>query len=230
MTAGKACALVVGASGGLGSALVDALHSRRSPAEVVSLSRREHELDITDEVIVAAAAASLRSSGYRFDTVIDATGILDVDGARPEKAFKEINADTMARSFAVNAVGPALLFKHLVPLLALDCRSTFSSLSARIGSIGDNRLGGWVSYRASKAALNQIVRCAAIEAGRMNPNAILVALHPGTVETALTRRYARGRYTATPNTAANQLLDVIDGLTPQDSGGFFDFEGKPIEW
>ena len=117
-----------------------------------------------------------------------------------------------------------------MPLLATDCRSTFSSLSARIGSIGDNRLGGWVSYRASKAALNQIVRCAAIEAGRMNPNAILVALHPGTVETALTRRYARGRFTATPNTAANQLLDVIDGLTPEDSGGFFDFEGKPIEW
>ena len=223
-------ALVIGASGGLGSALTEALRATRSAERVVALSRREDGLDISSESSVQAAVAALRDAGHRFDLVIDATGVLDVNGERPEKAFREINAEHMAASFAVNALGPALLLKHLMPMLVSDTRSVFASLSARIGSIGDNRLGGWVSYRASKAALNQILRCAAIEAGRSHPEAIIAALHPGTVETALTRRYARGRYTATPDVAANQLLDVIDGLTPADSGGFFDFEVKPIEW
>ncbi len=224
------CALVIGASGGLGGALAQALRARRPPETVLMLSRRDDGLDITDEQSVVAAVGGLLPAGVRLDTVIDATGILDVDGERPEKAFKEVRAEHMARSFAVNALGPALLLKHLVPQLAADNRAVFVSLSARIGSIGDNRLGGWVSYRASKAALNQILRCAAIEAGRSHPDVIIAALHPGTVETALTRRYARGRYTATPEVAAGQLLDVIDTLSPEDSGGFFDFEGKPIEW
>ncbi|MEM9602078.1 MAG: SDR family NAD(P)-dependent oxidoreductase [Pseudomonadota bacterium] len=230
MAADDTSALVLGASGGLGDALLTALRARRPPAEVVGLSRRDHALDITDEASVVSAVAELTATGRRFDTVIDATGILDVDGQRPEKAFREITAAHMARSFAVNALGPALLLKHLMPMLIADRRSVFASLSARIGSIGDNRLGGWISYRASKAALNQVVRCAAIEAGRSHPHAIVVALHPGTVETELTRRYARGRYTASPEVAAGQLLDVIDGLDAADTGGFFDFEGQTVEW
>ncbi|MEM7378710.1 MAG: SDR family NAD(P)-dependent oxidoreductase [Pseudomonadota bacterium] len=223
-------ALVIGASGGLGRALTAALQRRRPAETVVAVSRSEHGLDITDDTAVAALAARFAHEERRFDCVIDATGILDVDGQRPEKAFREISVAHMARSFAVNALGPALLLKHLMPMLIADRRGVFASLSARIGSIGDNRLGGWVSYRASKAALNQVMRCAAIEAGRSHPHAIVVALHPGTVETELTRRYARGRYTASPEVAAGQLLDVIDGLEAADSGGFFDFEGKPIAW
>lgn len=223
-------ALVIGASGGLGAAVAEALRARRGGSQVVAISRSADGLDITDESSVARVADSLRTTGLRFDLIFDATGVLEVDGQRPEKAFKEISPEHMARSFAVNAMGTALLIKHFTGLLVTDSRSVLASLSARIGSIGDNRLGGWISYRASKAALNQVIRCAAIEVGRSHPGAIVVALHPGTIETALTRRYARGRYTATPDVAAGQLLGVIDGLQPGDSGGFFDFEAKPIEW
>lgn len=223
-------ALVIGASGGLGAAVAEALRARRGDSQVVAISRSVDRLDITDESSVARVADSLRTTGLRFDLIFDATGVLEVDGQRPEKAFKEISPEHMARSFAVNAMGTALLIKHFTGLLVADSRSVLASLSARIGSIGDNRLGGWISYRASKAALNQVIRCAAIEVGRSHPGAIVVALHPGTIETALTRRYARGRYTATPDVAAGQLLGVIDGLQPGDSGGFFDFEAKPVEW
>ena len=136
----------------------------------------------------------------------------------------------MTAAFATNAIGPALLFKHFTRLLPLKSRGVFATLSARVGSIGDNRLGGWMSYRASKAALNQIVRCAAIETGRTRPQAVIVALHPGTIETALTERYAHGRYTATPAEAADQMIAVLDGLTPDMSGEFMDYAGEKIPW
>ncbi|NJL18651.1 MAG: SDR family oxidoreductase, partial [Nitrospira sp.] len=145
--------------------------------------------------------AAARLAGRFFDLIFVATGILENDDARPEKSFAELSPEAMARVFAANAVGPALVFKHFAGLLPLKERSVIAVLSARVGSIGDNRLGGWMSYRASKAALNQIVRCAAIELKRTRPEAVALALHPGTIETALTEKYAKGRFTATPMNA-----------------------------
>ncbi|MNL24833.1 C-factor [compost metagenome] len=136
----------------------------------------------------------------------------------------------MARQFAVNAIGPALLLKYFTPLLRRDRRSIFASLSARVGSIGDNRLGGWISYRASKAAQNQIIRTAAIEIARTNPQAIIVALHPGTVDTDLSQQFSKGKDLFTPKQSAARLMETIDGLTPAQTGQFFAYDGSRIEW
>ena len=137
----------------------------------------------------------------------------------------------MVRAFALNAIGPALLMKHFLPLLPVDCQSVFATLSARVGSIGDNRLGGWYSYRASKAALNQLVHTAAIELARSRPQAVCVALHPGTVATALSAPFAKaGLKVRDANTAARELLAVLARLAPDDSGGFFDHSGRVLPW
>lgn len=218
-------ALVIGSSGGIGAALVAALAARG--AEVTGLSRRGDGLDLTDEASVARAAAAHPGP---FDLVLDATGALEIDGHGPEKALAQIDPAAMAAQFAVNAIGPALLLKHFRDHLPREGRAVFASLSARVGSIGDNRLGGWVSYRAAKAAQNQILRCAAIEIARKRPEAIVVALHPGTVATPLTARYAGSHPTVAPEAAAANLLAVLDGLTPADTGGFFAWDGKTIPW
>lgn len=223
-------ALVIGASGGIGDAFVSVLSERIGAERVSTLSRRDDGFDITDEPSLAAQAARLSETGAAFDFIIDATGTLEPAGFQPEKSFGKIDPVAMSAAFAVNAIGPALLFKHFAKLLPAKDRSVFATLSARVGSIGDNRLGGWVSYRASKAALNQIVRCAAIEIGRTKPDAIILALHPGTIETALTRKYARGRYTASPTQAADQMINVLLGMTAEASGKFFDYAGEEITW
>lgn len=220
-------ALVLGSSGGLGRALMADLAARG--VEVVGRSRSEHGLDLTDEESVQAAAEAL-DDGRPFDWILVATGALAVDGEDPERAFRQLDPAVMARAFAVNAIGPALVIKHLARLLPRDRPAVLCALSARLASIGDNGLGGWMSYRASKAALNQILRCAAIELGRKRRRAVVVALHPGTVPTALSEPYARGRYTAKPAQAATQLVDVLAGLGPEDTGGFFDYAGAPIAW
>jgi NAD(P)-dependent dehydrogenase (short-subunit alcohol dehydrogenase family) len=222
-------ALVIGASGGVGAALVEALRAKAGGRSVVTLSRTTNGLDLADEESVAAAAQKIAPEGP-FDLIFNAAGVLEIDGSPPEKAFKEIDAANMARAFAVNAVGAALAFKYFAPLLKRDRGAVFATLSARVGSIGDNRLGGWMSYRASKAALNQIVRCAAIEETRRNRDSIVVALHPGTIETPLTEKYAKGRYTATREEAARNLLSVVSSLTPEQTGGFFDYAGAEIPW
>ena len=172
----------------------------------------------------------LESEGAAFDLIFNASGILEVDGVAPEKSFQKINGSAMERAFAVNAVGAALALKYFAPLLKKSEPTAFAALSARIGSIGDNKLGGWMSYRASKAALNQIVRCAAVEEKRRNKQSIIVALHPGTINTPLTKKFSHGRYTATPKEAAQNLIAVIGKLTPEQSGGFFDYAGRTIEW
>lgn len=222
-------ALVLGASGGIGEALVAALAADPACADAVGLSRRRDGVDLLDEGTLArAAGAHQRPGGY--DLIINAAGALEIDGAPPEKSFRAIDPAVMTRAFQINAVGAALAFKHFAPLLRRDARAVFATLSARVGSIGDNRLGGWMSYRASKAALNQIVRCAAIEERRRNDAAVVIALHPGTIETAMTKAYANGRFTATPAQAAQHLLAVCAEKTPQDTGGFFDYRGAAIAW
>ncbi|MEO0498508.1 MAG: SDR family NAD(P)-dependent oxidoreductase, partial [Pseudomonadota bacterium] len=194
---------------------------------VTSLSRSTHNLDLTDETSITDALLPLTGP---YDLIFVATGALEIDGARPEKSIKQITQQTMMDQFALNCVGPSLVLKHALKLLPRDRRAVFAALSARVGSIGDNSLGGWYSYRTSKAALNQMLHCAAIELGRSHKHAICVALHPGTVATAFTEKYV-GRHPAVPPTeAANNLISVIQSLTVEDTGGFFDWQGKSVPW
>ncbi|WP_037497821.1 SDR family NAD(P)-dependent oxidoreductase [Sphingomonas jaspsi] len=222
-------AIVIGASGGIGSALADALEARGT--SVVRLSRSsEPRLDLDDEAGIASATAHLASHGP-FDLVLIATGLLHGGGVEPEKSLRAIRGDTLDRYFRVNATGPALLFRHFLPLLRRDGRSVMAALSARVGSIEDNRLGGWVGYRASKAALNQVIRTLSIELARTMPDAILVGLHPGTVDTALSQPFQRNVAPGklfTPARSAEALLGVIDGLSVADSGQVFDWKGERI--
>ncbi|MGB3408967.1 MAG: SDR family NAD(P)-dependent oxidoreductase [Jannaschia sp.] len=213
-------ALILGASGGIGAALADHLDASH---RVTRLSRSRDALDVTDPASVADAMAKVAGP---VDLVFVATGILAPDGRSPEKSLDAIEADAMARTFAVNAIGPALILRHLAPLLSDTAR--VGVLTARVGSIGDNRMGGWYSYRAAKAAANQITHGAAIEIGRKRKGAVIVALHPGTVETAFTEGYTAKKVSAAE--AAANLVDVLTGLTPDQTGGFFDYAGKPIEW
>jgi len=218
-------ALIIGASGGIGGALATALHQRG--VAVSTLSRSVDGLDITHEASVARAMAGLHGP---FDLVLVASGGLEIDGMAPEKSLRQIDAQAMAAQFALNCIGPALVLKYALPLLPRTGRCVFAALSARVGSIGDNRLGGWVSYRAAKAALNQVIHTGAIELARSHKGAICVALHPGTVQTDFTQKYL-GRHPAVPPaTAAANLLAVIDGLQHPDSGGFFDWQGKSVPW
>jgi NAD(P)-dependent dehydrogenase (short-subunit alcohol dehydrogenase family) len=218
-------ALVIGASGGIGSAVAAALDARG--VSVTGLSRSRDGLDVTDAASVEHVLGALDGM---FDLIFVASGALEVAGAGPEKTIRAISAQAMMDQFALNAVGPALVLKHAQSLLPRDRRAVIAILSARVGSIGDNRLGGWIGYRSAKAAVNQIVRTAAIELARTRPETICVALHPGTVATPFTEKYL-GRHPAVPpETAAGHLLGVIDGLTPSESGGFFDWAGKPVPW
>jgi NAD(P)-dependent dehydrogenase (short-subunit alcohol dehydrogenase family) len=165
-----------------------------------------------------------------FQRIIIATGGLEIGGHAPEKALKHLSGEGMAQQFALNTIGPALVLKHAVALLPRDAPCVIAALSARVGSIGDNRAGGWHSYRAAKAALNQIIRGAAIELGRSHKAAVCVALHPGTVATPFTEKYL-GRHPSVPaSEAAANLLRVMDGLSSADSGQFFDWAGKRVAW
>jgi NAD(P)-dependent dehydrogenase (short-subunit alcohol dehydrogenase family) len=212
-------ALIIGASGGIGAALADRLAPDH---DVTRLSRSADGLDVTDDASVAAALADLPP----VDLAFVATGILAPEGGAPEKALDAIDADAMARTFAVDAIGPALVLKHLAPKLAPGAR--VGVLTARVGSIGDNRMGGWYSYRAAKAAANQIVHGAAIEIARRNKGSVVVALHPGTVETPFTEGYKARK--VSPDEAAGNLIGVLTGLDPSETGGFFDYAGERIEW
>jgi hypothetical protein len=226
-------AVVVGASGGIGAALEAALIDEGAYDRVHGFARSRNgaqHLDLEDEASIAAAAEVV-ASGPPVTLLLIATGILH-DGERgPEKAFRDLDAAWLARTYAINTIGPALVFKHFLPLLAKVGSPVAAALSARVGSIGDNRLGGWHGYRASKAALNMIVRNASIEAKRRNDRAIAVALHPGTVDTPLSRPF-QGNVTAgtlsDPERAALQLLDVIEGLKPADSGKLFAWDGVEV--
>ncbi|WP_238364956.1 SDR family NAD(P)-dependent oxidoreductase [Mesobacterium pallidum] len=218
-------ALVIGASGGIGRAVCAALDARG--VAVTGLSRRADGLDLTDESSIERVLGALEGP---FDLIFVTTGALVIDGAAPEKSLSALDPAALSAQFALNATGPALVLKHAVRLMPRDRRAVFAALSARVGSIGDNRLGGWYSYRAAKAALNQLIHGAAIEVGRTHRQAICVTLHPGTVQTDLTAKYASRHKTVTPDEAAQNLLRVIDGLATADTGGFFDWAGKEIPW
>jgi len=223
-------AVVFGATGGIGAAFVAALDG--GPFErVVCLSRGSSPaLDLLDEASIAAAAEHVRSLGT-LRLAIDATGFLHGDAMAPEKSWRHLDPAHLAHAFAVNATGPALLMKHFLPLLPKAGKSAFVTLSAKVGSIADNRHGGWFAYRASKAALNQIVRTAAIELKRKRPEAVLLSLHPGTTRTALSDPFSKAGLTVrAPEEAARLMLAVIDAKGAADSGGFFDYRGEELPW
>ena len=217
--------LLIGNSGGIGQALQGALEARG--ASVTGLSRRDTGLDLSDE---ANTEGQLSALSGPFDAILVASGALEINGARPEKALSQLTQSAFLDQFIVNAAGPALILKHAPRLLPKDRPSQFAALSARVGSIGDNRIGGWYSYRAAKAALNQIIHTGAIELARTHKQAVCVALHPGTVQTPFTAKYL-GRHPSVPaSQAALNLLSVLEGLGPDKTGQFFDWEGKPVPW
>lgn len=218
-------ALIIGVSGGIGHAMSEALTARG--VAVTGLSRRDDGLDVTDETSVETALSRLDGP---FDLIFVATGALEIDGATPEKALKHIDARAMMDQFRLNCIGPSLVLKHAVRLLPRKQRAVFAALSARVGSIGDNDYGGWYSYRTAKAALNQMIHTGAIELGRKHPEAICVALHPGTVETAFTEKYVSRHPSVPPQDAAQNLLSVIDSLTPEHTGQFYDWQGARVPW
>jgi NAD(P)-dependent dehydrogenase (short-subunit alcohol dehydrogenase family) len=226
-------AVIIGASGGIGAALEAALRDEGTFDTVLGFARSyegARHIDLLDESTIAAAAAQV-AKGPAPTLVIVATGLLH-DGERgPEKALRELDPDWLARQFAINAIGPAIVAKHFLPLMPKTGRCVFAALSARVGSISDNKLGGWYGYRAAKAALNQLIRTLAIEEKRRNDRAIVVGLHPGTVDTALSKPFQGnvqpGRLFDTER-AALQLLDVIEELKAPDTGKLFDFEGKEV--
>ncbi|MFM5906470.1 MAG: SDR family NAD(P)-dependent oxidoreductase [Novosphingobium sp.] len=235
-------AAIFGASGGIGAALAAQLAARDDVSDVIALARtappdngkvRGLSFDLEDEATIAAAAQTMGKDGA-VDLVIVATGVLSLPGGSgPERSFSRIDPAEMARVFAINTIGPALIAKHMLPLLPRDRRGVFAAISARVGSIGDNRLGGWHSYRASKAALNMLVRNFAIELARTRPAAIAVALHPGTVDTGLSAPFQRGVPAGklfTPEQSAAHLLKVIDGLGADQSGELFGWDGTRIEF
>jgi NAD(P)-dependent dehydrogenase (short-subunit alcohol dehydrogenase family) len=228
-------AVICGASGAIGSALVTALQRDPRCGQVVALARSspgaQGGLDLLDDEQLAATAGQLQQQGP-VHLMVCATGILTVDGRPPEKRLAELDAATLARAHAVNAIGPALFIKHFHGLMPRHERSLLGVLSARVGSIGDNHLGGWYSYRASKAALNMLIRTAAIEVGRQRPRAVLAALHPGTVLTPLSLPIiGRQAQAQTPDQAARRLLDVLDALPAEGaSGSFRAWDGQTIPW
>lgn len=246
---GSMTALVQGASRGIGLGLVRALLEQPRVEHVIATCRQPEgahsltelagprleivRLDITRPDQIRALADSLDAAGRRLRLVINAAGLLHQQQIAPEKRLEDLDLAALRQVFDVNALGPALLLGALRPLLARDGKTVFAAISARVGSIGDNRLGGWYAYRASKAALNQMIRTASIELKRRNRNAIVAALHPGTTDTELSRpfqqRVAEDRLFSVERTCG-YLLDVIDGLNENDSGGFFAWDGKSIDW
>ncbi|MCV6597659.1 MAG: SDR family NAD(P)-dependent oxidoreductase [Mangrovicoccus sp.] len=220
-------ALVIGSSGGIGQALVQALETRPDFDEVTGLSRRDHGLDFRHPESIPRAFEPLRGP---YHLILVASGVLHGAGQAPEKSLSALSAAAMADQFAVNAIGPAMVLQQAVPLLPRRERAVFAALSARVGSIGDNRLGGWYSYRAAKAGLNQVIHSAAIELARSHPQAICAALHPGTVATSFTASYQSRHPTVDPIVAAQNLLRVAMGLQRDQSGGFFDWRGDEIPW
>lgn len=237
-------AVVIGASGGIGSALIDRLIEHDDVAHVVACSRRalawdhaklrHHRLDLEDEGTIADAAESTKSELGSVDLVIVATGLLhEGEHLGPEKTWRALNAENLAQVYRINTIGPALIAKHFLPLLARDRKSVFAALSARVGSIGDNGLGGWHAYRASKAALNMLIKNFAIELGRRNAGAICVGLHPGTVDTGLSQPFQanvpEGKLFS-PDFVADRLLRVVDGLETSDSGRQFAWDGQAIPY
>ena len=232
--------VVIGASGGIGAGFIRHFQDIDAVTEIYALSRtgagprgakiKSLTYDFTDEDNIKAGAEVLRETG-KFDIIIVATGLLQGEGIAPEKNLRALDLEAFAKSFAVNAAGPAMSAKHLLPLLHRDRKTVFAALSARVGSISDNRIGGWYAYRAAKAALNMLLKTISIEHARRFDQSIIAGLHPGTVDTSLSAPFQgnvpKGKL-FTPEFSTGQMIKVLDGLTVADTGNLFDYAGKQV--
>lgn len=240
-------ALVVGAGQGIGLEFVrqllqtnrcDRLYAtyRNPESELLTIADSRLfclQVDITEEAQISAAIATIKGENIALHFVINCVGILHEGIIQPEKGLRQLNAEKLLRYFQVNSIGPVLLAKHIQPLLKHSDRSIFATISAKIGSIGDNQSGGWYGYRASKAALNMFLRTTAIEYKRTCPGAIVVMLHPGTTDTALSRPFQQHvppEKLFSSEKTVKQLLQVLDQLQPGDSGEFFSWDGSRLPW
>jgi NAD(P)-dependent dehydrogenase (short-subunit alcohol dehydrogenase family) len=222
-------AAIFGASGGIGAAMVEAANGLGKFAMVSGFARPEFE--ITDETSIAAAAQAIAETELPLRLVFVATGYLHGAQGMPEKGIKQLDPAYMAHNFQINAIGPALVMKHFLPLMAREGKAMFAVVSAKVASIGDNQLGGWHSYRASKTALNMYLKNAAIEMARTRPELVLASLHPGTVETKLSAPFAKAGLDVRPaNVAVTDMIRVMDGLSASDTGGFFNPYGQRLPW
>ncbi|NET57533.1 MAG: SDR family NAD(P)-dependent oxidoreductase [Symploca sp. SIO2E6] len=245
-------ALIVGASQGIGLGFVKKLLSQRDNRRIYATYRRQESaaelmglasaypdrlsclaMDITDERQIEAAIAEIQVQTDKLHYVVNCVGILHEGTLQPEKSLRQINSEQLTRYFQVNSIGSVLLAKHLLPLLRHRDRSIFASISAKIGSIGDNRLGGWYGYRASKAALNMLMRTVSIEYSRKSPRTIVVTLHPGTTDTRLSQPFQKNVPTEklfSVERTVNQLFAVLEKLEEKDSGEFFAWDGSRLPW
>lgn len=222
---------IIGASGAIGSAFTKLLSEKHPNASLFAFSRNgEHSIDYSSEDSIAEAA-ELAAKEKPLDVVVVASGILHDGELMPEKSLRDLAAEKFHRIFEVNTITPALIAKYFLPKLNKDQPSIFATLSARVGSISDNQLGGWYSYRASKVALNMVIKNAAIEVGRRNKKAIIVGLHPGAVDSDLSKPFqgnvADGKL-FTPEYSAGKLLEVLENLSPEQTGKCFAWDGKEV--
>ena len=234
--------VIIGASGGLGKAFIKVLEQEINVATIYAFSRNDVNsasnktnysyIDLENEESIERASI-LASSSAKIDLVIVATGILHSKQISPEKSFAHLDPSVMMKVFNINTIGPAIIAKYFLPKFRRDTKTVFAVLSARVGSINDNYLGGWASYRASKAALNMLIKTSAIEQKRIAPKCILTSLHPGTVDTGLSRPYQKnikkGALSNASN-AASKLISVINNLNYDDTGSFLAWDGNQIEY
>ncbi|NER24279.1 MAG: SDR family NAD(P)-dependent oxidoreductase [Symploca sp. SIO1B1] len=245
-------ALIIGASQGIGLGFVKKLLNQRENKLIYATYRRREAaaelmelasaypdrlnclaMDITDEGQIEAGIAEIQGQTNKLHYVVNCVGILHEGTLKPEKSLRQINAEQLTRYFQVNSIGSVLLAKYLLPLFRHSDRSIFASISAKIGSIGDNRLGGWYGYRASKAALNMLMRTVSIEYSRKSPRTIVVTLHPGTTDTRLSQPFQKNVPTDklfSVERTVNQLFAVVEKLEEKDSGQFFSWDGNPLPW
>ncbi len=223
-------ALVVGAHGALGGAFLSCLQDDPRCGAVVAVSRATHGgFDLQDPSSIERLAGDLRDRGP-FHLIVDATGALTIDGMGPEKSLARLAPEALQRSFVINAIGPALLLRSLAPLLGSG-DAIYAKLSARVGSISDNRKGGWYGYRASKAALNMMLQTAAIELQRRNPGLRVVALQPGTVRSRLSEPFQAGvPVLLEPAESVAGMMRAMMALVPKSGAYFIDYRGEEIGW
>ena len=245
-------ALVVGATGSIGLEFVRQLlqddriahlfvtyRSAQTASALFELAQQQPDrlyctqMDLVEETQIEQGIAKIQQISDRLHIVVNCVGLLHSDQQQPEKALRQLDADNLIRYFQVNSIGPVLLAKHLLPLLKHKDPSLLATISAKIGSIGDNRLGGWYGYRASKAALNMFLKTAAIEYSRRSPHTVIVMLHPGTTDTQLSQPFQRGvppEKLFSPERTVSQLITVLEGVTLADSGDFFSWDGSRLPW
>jgi NAD(P)-dependent dehydrogenase (short-subunit alcohol dehydrogenase family) len=229
-------ALVLGATGAIGNAFLKHFQNDAECVLALGLSRQgDVRFELEDESSMAQCAALLRNplgpyGACEFKYIIDATGALTLDGQGPEKRLQALNAKQLLRQLTVNAVGPALLIKHFLPLLLTQEAACYATLSARVGSIEDNHKGGWYGYRAAKAARNMLLQTAAIEAARQRPMAVFAALQPGTVQSNLSAQFVAAQDAITPQASVAQLMHVLAQLRPTGRAQFVDYAGHAIPW